>query len=223
VPDAEDSSADPVASWIEKIQEGIDVEHNFGLLYKHFHPRLFVQFHRWGFAAPRCEELTQDVLFRVFKNIGTFERRSRFATWLHEIVHNVYVNELRRIKAAKRDGFEVPIQEENGDTAGDDEPRNVAPALVAEIRSPYEETEHREQAKALREALATLPPQMRRCVYLRLYQGLKYREVAEILHVSIDTVKAQLGTAKVRLKQLLGSEAGIVKRLTDEDPEPPEK
>ena len=95
----------------------------------------------------------------------------------------------------------------------------MAPALLSPEPSPLEEAQHREQVAALREALETLPPQMRRCVLLRLYHGLKYREVAATMNVSLDTVKAHLGQATARLRTLLRGRpaalTGLVSDLTE--------
>src|SRR6185295_123541 len=61
-----------------------------------------------------------------------------------------------------------------------------------------------EQVGRLRQALQDLPPQMRRCVLLRIDQNLKYREIAGVMQISIDTVKSQLSQARDRLGRELG-------------------
>ena len=61
-----------------------------------------------------------------------------------------------------------------------------------------------ERSKKLRRAFEELPPQMRRCVMLRVDQDLKYREIAVQMDVSIDTVKAHLFQARQILKNKLG-------------------
>jgi len=191
---------DPFGPIVREIQQGINVDRNFEELYKHFHPRLWRHFIRLGIRQAAAEDLCQEVLFKAFRSLGSFEGRSWFARWLFEIAHNLYVNELRRWDAEKRDGREVPLVEEH--PRAKDDNRGRAQELVAPAPSPYDEVQLREEIAKLRAALKTLPPQMRRCVCLWV-QGLKYREVAEAIKVSIDTVKAHLGQAKVRLRQLL--------------------
>ena len=62
-----------------------------------------------------------------------------------------------------------------------------------------------EERKALiHRELEKMPAQMRRCITLRVDRGLKYREIAELMQISIDTVKSHLNQAKDRLKQRLG-------------------
>jgi RNA polymerase sigma-70 factor (ECF subfamily) len=61
-----------------------------------------------------------------------------------------------------------------------------------------------EAVERLLMALRRFPPQMRRCFLLRFDQGLKYREIAAVMHLSIETVKSQLGQARQRLRSEVG-------------------
>jgi RNA polymerase sigma-70 factor (ECF subfamily) len=58
----------------------------------------------------------------------------------------------------------------------------------------------REQLRRVQEAVGGLPPELRRCLQLRLALDLKYSEIATILRVPVGTVKSRLGEAKSRLK-----------------------
>jgi RNA polymerase sigma factor (sigma-70 family) len=68
-----------------------------------------------------------------------------------------------------------------------------------------EATLSEERSKILREAIEELPPQMRQAVYLRVEGNLKYREIAELMNVSIETVKAHLYQARQQLKRKLAN------------------
>jgi RNA polymerase sigma-70 factor (ECF subfamily) len=68
----------------------------------------------------------------------------------------------------------------------------------------------REQYGILREALAELPEQMRQCVRLRLKDDLKYKEIAEVMKISIETVKTHLHHAKKRLRPRLEPHFGRI-------------
>ncbi len=57
----------------------------------------------------------------------------------------------------------------------------------------------------LREGLQELPARMRQCTMLRL-QGLKYREIAQILDISIETVSSQIHQTRVKLRKRLGDQ-----------------
>jgi RNA polymerase sigma-70 factor, ECF subfamily len=213
-PPAPASPEDPIEHLVAQIQSGIDVEGNFGRLYKLFHPKVFRILLGRGLRPSVCEELTQEAFISVFNEIGTLQNQSAFTPWLFKIVKNLYNNEMRRQGALKRDAREVPLEEEMGPDA--EERRNAAPALVDGAPNAEQEIVGRERSASLRDAVATLPPQMRRCVFLRVYQDLKYREIAEVLGINIDTVKAHLGQAKTRLQRLLRE--GDLTRLTAGEP-----
>lgn len=207
-----------MARLVEQIQAGVDVERSFERLHQRFHLPLRSYFRDHGFSPERSEELTQDVFVQVFRKLSTFEHRSQFTTWLFEIAHHIAVNEVRRVRAAKRDAQEKPLVEESD--ADDEEGRDAASPLVSDEPDPHEEAELQEQVSILRQALETLPPQMRRCVILR-NQDYKYREIAELMNISIDTVKAHLGQARLRLRTILTAGSGALKPLTEEPAEPP--
>jgi len=100
--------------------------------------------------------------------------------------------------------------------AGFDAPYEVAfgpntVSYVAEARVEYAALEHSKEER-LRAALDELPPQLRRAFMLRVREDLKYREIAEIMHVPIETVKAHLSQARQQLQEKLAD-------YFDEDPD----
>jgi len=192
------SATDRVVLLVEQIQARTDYQRSCRELYQLFQRRVVRFFAVHGFSSDECAELTQETFVRVFLGIGRLNDASRFAPWLYEIATNVYRNELRHRGAAKRDAFEESI-EELAEDQGAKQPDAIA-ALSANAPSPLDVTLHREQLDGLRAKLTLLPPQMRRCVFLRLYQDLKYREIAALMRISIETVKAHLHQAQKRLK-----------------------
>jgi RNA polymerase sigma-70 factor, ECF subfamily len=192
------SATDRVVLLVGQIQAESDYQRSCRELYQLFQRRVFKFFAVRGFSSDECAELTQETFIRVFLGIGRLHDASRFATWLFEIAANVYRNELRHRGAAKRDAYEESI-DDLADHQGARQPDAIA-ALSATAPGPLDVTLHRERLERLRAKLTLLPPQMRRCLYLRLYQDLKYREIAALMRISIETVKAHLHQAQKRLK-----------------------
>jgi RNA polymerase sigma-70 factor, ECF subfamily len=190
-------ATDRVVVLVERIQAGTDYESSCREVHHLCRRRIFSFFAARGFSFDECADLTQETFIRVFLGIGRLHSASRFATWLFEIAANIYRNELRRRGAAKRDAFEESIESlADNQAAGRSD---AVAALSATAPGPLDVTLHRERLERLRAKLALLPPQMRRCVYLRLYQDLKYREIAVSMRISIETVKAHLHQAQKRL------------------------
>ena len=198
---------DPLLELIRQIQAGIRVEENFEKLFRRFRPLVQSRFLHKGFSTEESKDLTQEVFFRVFKSIDTFRGDSRFERWLWEIADNIYLNELRRRKTEKRHGIEQSLdaRTETGD------PSSPAVEIPATDLSPEERALQRQGLKILRVAFQDLPVQMRRCCILRYEKGFKYQEIAFVMKISIETVKAHLHQARKRLMDLLGGGPGSPK------------
>jgi RNA polymerase sigma-70 factor, ECF subfamily len=192
---------DPTPWLIEQIQAGIDVDENSGKLFNLHQKRVIRFFRHRGFSEEDSRDLTQEVFSRVFNAIDTFRQESRFERWLFEISLNVYRNELRRRGAEKRDALEISI-----DNAPEDDSHpgpKVEP--VSKEKDPLDGIIDRERQTALHKAFQELPAQMRRCCELRYIQGLKYHQIATVMKISIETVKAHLHQARKRLMDKLGN------------------
>jgi RNA polymerase sigma-70 factor (ECF subfamily) len=191
---------DPSLLLIDKIQRGIDVEESHRQLFNLHYRKVVNFFCRRGCSPDDSRDLTQDVFSRVFNAIDTFRRESRFERWLFEIAINIFRNYLRRKGAEKRDAPEVSI---DISLEGERGPGSkVEP--VSEEKSALDSIIDREQRKALLGAFQKLPAQMRTCCELRYLQGLKYHEIATVMKISIETVKAHLHQARKRLMEILG-------------------
>lgn len=153
------------------------------------------------FPADEVPDLTQLAMLRVFKGIGTFRGESPVGPWFFEILTNVFRNELRRRHSMKREGVEVALEGVGSDEAGETGPR--FPQLVTGEEDPLTALLRSEGGELFRQALAELPKQMRRVCLLRYTQGRKYREIATLLGISIETVKAHLHQAKRRIEDRL--------------------
>jgi RNA polymerase sigma-70 factor (ECF subfamily) len=188
---------------VEQIQAGIRVEENAEKLYKRFRRGVRSFFLRKGFTPQESDDLTQDVFLRVFKAIDTFRRESRFERWLGEIATHIYCNELRRRKTDKRDGREQSLD------SGVESEDGVGPGVIltSDDPSPEDELIRTQRSKALQAALTRLPDQMRRCCIFRYERGLKYKDIAIVMGISIETVKAHLHQARKRLTAQLGGES----------------
>ena len=187
---------DPSRRLVELIQEGTDVGANFERLHQLHFRRVRNFFLQRGFSREETADHTQDVFLRVYRGIKTFRRESGFKTWLFEIADHVFQNELRRRGAGKRKGWETSI-ETGGPEDEDGQPTPIEPPTEP---TALKSVLHRERTVALSQSIQDLPEQMQTCFLLRYGQERKYKEIAVIMRISIDTVKAHLFQAKKRLK-----------------------
>jgi RNA polymerase sigma-70 factor, ECF subfamily len=191
---------DPSIQLVRSIQQGIDRDESSRQLVELHRPRVHNFFRKKGFDPEEIRDLTQDVFQRVFQSIDTFRGESTFEWWLKTVAESVWKNELRRRGAEKRDGIEQSL-DESPVPDNDSRPKLE---LAAPGNDVLEDVIHREQLAKIRAALQDLPPQMRQCCLLRYEQNLKYQEIATVMNISVETVKAHLFQAKKRLTHLLG-------------------
>lgn len=175
-----------------------DREREFESLFERYSQPVTSFFARRGFSPEECRDLTQETFLGVYKGMERFRRDSSVETWLFTIAANVWRNELRSRSAEKREGQEVPLESQR------DEPAlHLVTKGSAGEEDPLAGLIEKERLSRVREALEELPPQMRRCLILRIDRELKYREVAVVMRISIETVKSQLFQARERLRDML--------------------
>lgn len=197
------SAEDPSQDLVELIQAGIDPEVNFGRLFKLHDRSIHSYFLRRGLSVEEARDFTQEVFLRVSRGLESFRGESQFKTWLVEIADHVYQNELRRRSTGKRKGKEISLDTGGMGGMGGQSDEGGAPARFEPPPLPpkaLDEVLKRERTELLSRAIQDLPPKMRACFELRYGQGRKYEEIAVLMNVSIDTVKAHLHQAKQKLK-----------------------
>jgi len=161
---------------------------DFRQIFSEFYPLVLGYFAQQGLDEEDSRDLAQETMLRVYRNLPSLTGDAFLGTWIFQITANVYRNAVRTRSTRKREAPEVPLE--------------GTPHPVDEGEDPLRGLLTGERAKVLAEALRDLPPQMRRCVELRI-RDLKYREIAELLRISIDTVKAHLFQARQILRSKL--------------------
>jgi RNA polymerase sigma-70 factor (ECF subfamily) len=134
-----------------------------------------------------AEDALQDGLLSAFRNLKSFEGRSQFSTWLTRIVVNAAL--MRRRRQAGRPIMAVPSKNEIP----------ITDRLVSKGPTPEELVGRLEIHQMIRGHIAELPPMLHTVFVLRILREYKTIEVARILRVSANTVKARLWRARHQL------------------------
>lgn len=183
-------------------QAAKDLE-EFERLFESYYRPVSHYFARRGCSKEECKDLTQDTFVRVYKGMESYRSESSIETWLFVIAANIWRNWLRSQTAQKRSAREVSL-----DSEGPSEDRGLEEVLEGPDPGALHALLTEERYGLLRQELEDFPPRMRFCFLLRFSQGLKYREIAAIMDVSLETVKSQLFQARARLKERLGEHFG---------------
>jgi len=144
-------------------------------------------------------DVVQEVFLKVFRSIDRFRGQSSLKTWLYRIT----VNEVHN---ARRWFFRHRRREAELDGPAEDAKRDWRDTVADRGRSPFEEACSQEQHRIIEAALLRLNPHFREAVVLRDIADLSYEEIAEVLDVSLGTVKSRIlrGREALRL-ELAGS------------------
>lgn len=178
---------------VRRLQAGVDPEESFRRLFRCYYRMIHRFFAERGVSASECEDLVQETFLGVYRSIGGFRWETGFDGWLFAIARKTLARALRKAGTRGRSGVEVPIDEATTDLD--------APA--PSDGSGFRQVREGELNRAVVMALAELPDQMRRCATLRFRHGLKYREIAEALQISVNAVRVQLTRARKRLRRRL--------------------
>ena len=154
----------------------------FNLLISRWEKRVFNYLLRLVNNREDALDLTQDVFLKAYQNLRKLEDAARFAPWLFRIAHNQACSMFRKRKP------EADVDEVRPESA--EEGITVAGSAVFPV----------ELSLAVASALDRLSPEQREAVVLKVYQGFKFEEMAEILSCPVSTVKSRLYTALDLLK-----------------------
>jgi RNA polymerase sigma-70 factor (ECF subfamily) len=155
----------------------------------------------------QARDAVQDAFLKAYVNLGRFEGRSSFYTWLYRLVMNLCLDLKRRDHGARiAEGAEPPDLERipTPDVRGADE----GPWRAHE-ESPDAAVDRGELRGALARAIDELPEAARETLVLREVEGLSYAEIAESLGIPKGTVMSRLHYARRRVQDLL-RQAGVI-------------
>jgi RNA polymerase sigma-70 factor (ECF subfamily) len=172
------------AEWIRAAQAGD--RSAFARLVDRYWDRLY----RWLYHLTRdrhaAEDLTQETFLKALAAVRTLRPGSNFRAWVFRIGHNNFVNQKRAGRRVKH-----PLPD---DAAGPD------------VGGPVSSAENQEALEAVTKAVATLPPDFRSALLLRVEEGLSFREVAKVLGTTEETARWRVFKARQKLMMVLAPE-----------------
>lgn len=150
---------------------------------------------RYLHSAVLAEEVFQATFLRVHRNCGMFAEDREVRPWIYSIATNLAIDALRT------EGRQHAVSLDEAHADGADDASKLLDLLQSTGPSPAQELESSERAEWARKAVEALPHDLRLTLLLIYFQGLKYREVAEILQVPLGTVKSRVHQALLALNR----------------------
>lgn len=161
----------------------------FGVLVDRYADKLRRYGRKFLASNDDIEDIVQDVFVSVYRNIQSFDASLRFSPWIYRVAHNAYVNALRK-SGRITFGFDID-------------------ALVSHHvhEDPaQDERDLRDMQSALDTALGKIPPKYREVLVLHYFEGLPYKDIADVLQIPIGTVSVRISRAKDALKKFIHKE-----------------
>ncbi len=145
-------------------------------------------------SGPAPDEVAHEVFVKVWRYAARYEPSAKFVTWLLRITRNHVLNEIRSLSRHVHESLDAVYEESDLPKHDPAEP---------EIHRPDRKALNDELEEAVTRAMADLPENQRVALSLRRFQDLSYEQIAEVMDLSVASVKSTLFRARTALKESL--------------------
>ncbi len=142
----------------------------------------------------KAEDIAQETFLRVFKAYNRWRPEANFSTWLFTIAHRLCLNEIRS-RSRERKALHT--------VHGTGETDILAQTEDKKRRSPLKKSIQHEQSALLHSVIQKLPEKQKQAILLHKFEGLSYKEVAEVLDLSLEAVRSLLVRARKNIHKHL--------------------
>jgi len=169
------------------------------------HRRIYSICYRFTSSATDAEDLTQDVFFKLYRNLASFDSlKGSFSTWITTLTRNLLVDHFRRTRLDRAtDSIHASFD-------GDDDGPTIEDRLTDKRPSQEEHVAGLELRARVQEALKQLSPELREAVILRDLEDMDYKDIAQVLNIPEGTVKSRISRGRGELARLLRGREGQV-------------
>jgi RNA polymerase sigma-70 factor (ECF subfamily) len=168
----------------------------FAELVRRYERELYSYLRRYLGDAQMAEDAFQSTFLQVHLKCDQFEEGRKFRPWLYTIATNQAIDAQRRNKRHRSVSLDRKTRPESSDDLG-----SLMDLLVSKEPAPDFRAEATQRRDWIRRAVEQLPEALRDAVNLVYYQGMKYRDAADVLNIPVGTVKSRLHSAILKLNQ----------------------
>jgi RNA polymerase sigma-70 factor (ECF subfamily) len=168
----------------------------FGMLVRRYERELYGYLRRYLGDDHLADDVFQNTFLQVYVKADQYEPGRPVRPWLYTIATNQAVDALRRHGRHPAVSLDQTVRE-----TGEGEVRSLLELLESGAAGPLDQVQGEERRVLVRAAVDQLPDFLRQVVILAYYQGMKYRDIADVLEIPVGTVKSRLHAALVRLHE----------------------
>ncbi len=176
----------------------------FEALVRRYERELYGYLRRYLGDATLAEDVFQNTFLQLYTRVEMYEAGRPVRPWLYTIATHQAIDALRR--AGRHQAVSLDQHREETQSG---ELQNLVVLLESRGPNPLEQVQAEERGELVRDSVDRLPDFLRQVVVLAYYQGLKYREIADILDIPVGTVKSRLHSALLRLHEAWNSTASF--------------
>ena len=163
----------------------------FGEIVKRWERKIFALCFGMLGREDDARDAAQETFIAAYRNISNFRGEAKVSSWLHRIAVNQCLTAKRRARTRSEEFL--------GDEAGEDERIFIAPAHG----SPANTAEATERLIVVRQAVSSLPVDLRQVIVMKEFEEMTFQEISETLDLPLSTVKSRLYTALRQLRMKL--------------------
>jgi RNA polymerase sigma-70 factor (ECF subfamily) len=168
----------------------------FAVLVRRYERELYGYLRRYLGDASLAEDVFQNTFLQLYVKSAHYEAGRPVRPWLYTIATHQAIDALRRHHRHPAVSLEQTVPDDS-----DGDAQNLLEMLPGSSPGPFEMALEQERRERVRAEVERLPDFLRRVLILAYYQGLKYREIADILDIPVGTVKSRLHAALVKLHE----------------------
>lgn len=170
---------------VKQFQDG-DID-AFNRLVERWHSKIHRFAYRFFADADEANEITQKTFIKTYQKVSELKEPDKFSSWIYKIANNLCLDELKRAGRRKSSPLEAWIEQND----------------QAQKQTPADKLENKQLGEIIQKALLTLPDEQRVVFILKEYEGLKFREIADILEAPENTVKSRMYYGLRSLRRVL--------------------
>jgi RNA polymerase sigma-70 factor (ECF subfamily) len=168
----------------------------FGVLVRRYERELYGYLRRYVGDSSLAEDVFQNTFLQLFLKCDQYETGRPVRPWLYTIATHQAIDTLRR-----NGRHQAVSLDQTREDAPDSEVRSLMDLVESRDPDPVLSAQTEENRQKIRESVDRLPEFLRQVVILAYFQGLKYRDIADILSIPVGTVKSRLHAALVKLQE----------------------
>lgn len=168
----------------------------FSVLVRRYEGELYGYLRRYLADGELAEDVFQNTFVQVFTKLDQYETGRPVRPWLYTIATHQAIDALRRQNRHQA----VSLDQEREELAGAEFPQLLG-LLESRGPGPLDQLQGDERRQLVRASVERLPDFLRQVVVLAYFQGLKYKDIADILDIPVGTVKSRLHAALMRLQE----------------------